>query len=47
MALFIVYMVCMNLCVFVGIKIVVCVSCHKCHHVHTCDNDVHVPCNVL
>ena len=36
----------LNLCVFVG-EIIVCVACHKCHHVHTCDNDVHVPCNVL
>ena len=33
-------------CVFVG-EIIVDVSHHKCHHVHTCDNDVHVPCNVL
>ena len=34
-------------CVFVG-EIIVCVSCHKCHHVHsyTCNNDVPVPCNM-
>ena len=33
-------------CVFVA-EITVDVSCHKCHHVRTCGNDVHVPCNVL
>ena len=28
--------VCVYVCMFVG-EMIVCVSCHKCHHVHTCD----------